>query len=395
MTDKAFYTFYKWLFFTSSLPFIAYALPFMPGTILGFNITGWAWIIMLGIGLLYMPKVKSFHFPLQFWMPWAFYISAYLAVQFSFPGLQLILQYLLPLLVGAVASGFTYDDHKYRWLFRMLCRLCGFVVLLFAAGYLFRGGYTPAAAATPMLLSILAALLIGLFYLTGKQKYALVFGILFLVPFIDMTRMGVAVFIVILLVHFANRNVASKIVMAGVGLLLVTLVLNSDKFREKTLRDSGGTVTLSDISGNLNYYENENIRNSGRTAFYAMLKPGIDLNPVFGNGPRADGQVLSSVYYGEKQGEAHNDYLSVTYNYGYTGLALLLFGFGSTFLALLSTMRKTECLYRRLIVTSTMTLMVGFLMFMYSDNILKYTIFFPNLFFALAGIVFAPYRSKS
>jgi O-antigen ligase len=268
-------------------------------------------------------------------------------------------------------------------------------VLLFAAGYLFRGGYTPTAAATPMLLSILAALLIGMFYLTGKLKYATLFGILFLVPFIDMTRMGVAVFIVILLVHFANRNMVSKAVMAGIGLLLVTVVLNSDKFREKTVNDSGGTVSLSDISGNLNYYENKNIRNTGRDTWYKLLEPGIEARPVFGNGPRADGLVLSSVYYGEKQGESHNDYLSVTYNYGYTGLALLLFGFGSTFFALFSALRKTECLYRRLIVTSTMTLMVGFLMFMYSDNTLKYTIFFPNLFFALAGIVFAPYRSKS
>jgi len=39
-----------------------------------------------------------------------------------------------------------------------------------------------------------------------------------------------------------------------------------------------------------------------------------------------------------------------------------------------------------------MTLFIGFLLFMYSDNILKYTIWFPNYFFGLMGICFSIYK---
>jgi hypothetical protein len=42
-----------------------------------------------------------------------------------------------------------------------------------------------------------------------------------------------------------------------------------------------------------------------------------------------------------------------------------------------------------LISTSTLSLFICFSMFMYTDNILKYTIFFPNYFFALIGITYS------
>jgi hypothetical protein len=40
------------------------------------------------------------------------------------------------------------------------------------------------------------------------------------------------------------------------------------------------------------------------------------------------------------------------------------------------------------VTTATLSLFFSFLLFMYSDNILKYTIYFPNYFFALIGIIY-------
>jgi len=394
MNDRQFYTFYKWLFATSALPFVGYLLPFIPGSIFGFNLTGWAWFIMLGVGLFHALRLKHIRFPVLFWLPWSIYLAGYIAVQYSFYGLQLTLQYLLPVLLGVVASGFTYNDLKYRWLFRMLVRLSGFAVLLFAFGYLFRGGYTPVSASMPMLLSIVATLFLGVFFISGRLQFAVLFGALFLVPFIDMTRMGIAVFIAILVLHFANRNVFIKVIIAGIGIFLITIVLNSEKFKDKTLIDSSESIELADIAENLNYYENEKILSSGRNTWYTLLEPGLREKPVFGNGPRADGIALSQFFYGQRLGEAHNDYISVLYNYGYVGLSLLLFGFIATFLSMGSALRRAENSYRRLLISSTMTLMIGFLMFMYSDNIMKYTIYFPNMFFCMVGMVFAPYIRK-
>ncbi|TLU83407.1 MAG: hypothetical protein FDX30_10270 [Chlorobium sp.] len=395
MNDRHFYTFYQWLFFTTAVPFLGYALSFIPPSIFGFNLTGWAWITMLLVGLYYAVHQRNIRFPVIFWLPWAIYLLGYITVQYSFFGMQLTLQYLLPILIGVVVSGFTYDKEKYLWLFKMLAKLSLFVVVLFAIGYLFRGGYTPEAAATPMLLCIMAALCLGIFFISGQLPFLLLFGALFLVPVIDMTRMGIAVFIMVLVMHFANKHIVSKVIIGVIGFVLLTGVVNSERFREKTLHTKNETLELNDLVKNPNYYQNKKIRTSGRIVWYELLKPGLAEKPVFGNGPRADGIVLSRFFQGERLGEAHNDYLSVLYNYGYIGLALLLFGFGATFLSMFRAFQQTNNSYRFLLISSTMTLMIGFLMFMYSDNILKYTVLFPNIFFAMTGMVFAKYESES
>lgn len=394
MKDNNFYTFYKWLFFTSSLPFIAYIFPFMSGTIFGFNITGWAWFIMLIVGVYYSLQQKNNHFPLHLWIPWVIYITAHLLLRYTNAGLQLSLQYLLPILLGIVASGFKYDDSKYRWLFKTLAKLSGFVVTLFIFGRLFRGGYTPQSAATPMLISIIASLFIGMFYITNYTRYAIIFSTLMLVPVIDMTRMGIVVFLTILILHLANKNIVSKIIMGVIGLLLATLIMNMDTFKKKTLVDSDDTVEFSDIKENIDYYQSDKIQSSGRKTWYKMLEPGLEKNPYFGHGPRADGEILSTFFKGEHMGEAHNDYLSVRYNYGYIGLSLLLFGIVATYLSMYKIWFVTKNQYQKLLVSSTMTLTFGYLLFMYTDNILKYTIFFPNIYYAMIGIIYAQHSKK-
>ena len=91
---------------------------------------------------------------------------------------------------------------------------------------------------------------------------------------------------------------------------------------------------------------------------------------------------------GYRTGEAHNDYMSVRYNYGYVGLSLLLAGFVFTFIFLLKIFRYAgDQNYLWLMTASVLPLFFGFLMFMYTDNILKYTIYFPNYFFTLIGII--------
>ena len=75
------------------------------------------------------------------------------------------------------------------------------------------------------------------------------------------------------------------------------------------------------------------IRSSGRSSWKKALEPGLKAAPVWGNGPRADNAYLTKITK-TRGGEAHNDYLSVRFNYGYVGLALLLFGFASSFISL-------------------------------------------------------------
>lgn len=386
MPDTRFSQFYSSLLFTALLPYLPYILPFLPNQIFGFNYTGWAWMLMLMVTVVQLPNTRRVTFPGWAWLPWMVYMIVYIVVDFSFLGLQLTLQYLLPLLIGIMASGFTYSEEKLRWLFDWFIRLCVAVMIMFAIGRLFKG-YTPAAASTPMLLSVAASLLIGIYYMTKENKYLVYFGLLFLVPFIDLTRMGIAAFLAIFILHFANRKITGKIFYGLLGLGLVIIVFNTKDFQEKTFY--GGQGRMSDLK--LNYYENENINTSGRSSWKNALEPGLKAAPIWGNGPRSDIKSLITVT-GLKTGEAHNDYMSVRYNYGYVGLGLLLFGFGASFLALLGLLRQLTDTWSYLLATSTLTLFISFLMFMYSDNILKYTIYFPDFFFAMIGIVFSIHK---
>lgn len=70
--------------------------------------TGWAWMIMLVVTIVNLYRTRSIAFPWQLWLLWMLYICGYLVIDFSFLGLQLTLQYMLPLLIGIVASGFIY-----------------------------------------------------------------------------------------------------------------------------------------------------------------------------------------------------------------------------------------------------------------------------------------------
>jgi O-antigen ligase len=370
------------------MPYLPYVFPSMPHEILGFNLTGWAWSLMLICTLFQFQAIGTLRFPWKFWMPWAVYMAGYLIYDYSFLGLQLTCQYLLPVMIGLVASSFTYDQNSFQWIFRRFFWLCLVIFVLFVLWQLFRG-FTPAAAATPMLLSVMVSIVTALYYIYRKTMFLLAYGILLLVPLISLTRMGIAVFIAVFALHVANRRIKTKILGGLISSVLVILVFNSSAFQEKTFYSGSGK--LSDIE--LNYYESQELDTSGRSFYYKVLKSGLEKFPVFGNGPRADNEVLTIIT-GMRAGEAHNDYLSVMYNYGFVGLALLLGGFGMTFLRLRSLLKKETQYLRYVLITSTMTLFGAFAMFMYTDNILKYTIYFPNWFFAMAGMAFAEYRNK-
>jgi hypothetical protein len=394
MENKKFRNFYRWLFFTAFLPYLAYIFPEALGAIAGFNITGWAWLLMLFVASYYMVTLRvKRSFPLFFWLPWVAYLLFSLAVDFSFYGLQLTLQYMLPVIVGFVASGFSYDKEMLHWLYTNMLLLCGVIAILFIVGFVFSNGYTPFAAFTPMMMAVMAAISIGAFYITKQIRFLIVYALLFLIPFFDVTRMAMLVFMFILIMHFANRNIIYKTLFGTVGVLLALFVFNSKGFQEKTF--FSGVGQLSDLESNINYYDENSIFNSsGRARFFKYYENGLKAEPIFGNGPRADLRVLESIV-DTGFSEAHNDYISVRYNYGYVGLGFLLFGFLATFISLYSKFMNEKNMYKMLLQSSALTLTLGLLMAMYSENMLKSTVFFTDFYFALLGMVFGSFDNKT
>ncbi|HBE41188.1 MAG TPA: hypothetical protein DDW27_08295 [Bacteroidales bacterium] len=347
-------------------------------------------MIMLLITVINLFRTKTVEFPIVFWLPWILYMAVYLVVDFSFLGLQLTFQYTLPILIGVVASGLVLTEEDIKWLFKWFGRLCITIYAMFVYGYFLKGGYGPSAASTTMLFTVPVSIFSAFWFMTRGKIYLLLIGIIFLASVLQMTRMGIAATSAVFILHFANNSLKGKILFGVIGILAFLAVFNSKPFQEKTFY--GGKGTLEDLT--LNYYDNPDIRSSGRISWKKALEPGLRARPVWGNGPRADNAFLSKITR-MRGGEAHNDYLSVRFNYGYVGLSLLLFGFAGTFISLYKVSRRnSESYYIRLLSTSTLTLYISFLMFMYTDNILKYTIYFPNYFFALIGIVYNLKRNE-
>jgi len=391
MKERQFYNFYRWVIVLALLPYMSYAFPFFPQSIGPFNLSGYAWLLMLLVVMYYLPNMKKSAFPYAFWIPFYAYIVLYLLVDFSFPGLQLTLQYAIPCLVGAQASSFTYTRDKLNWMYGQMLFLTGIIVLLFVYGQLFRHGWVPMAAQTPMLLSVTGALTIGVFYQTRKILFLLIFICLFLVPFIEVTRMGILVFLIIFIFHFANKSVVGKVIAIVFGFAAILFVFNSKGFQEKTFYSGSGEI--SDLS--INYYESgDQMNTSGRSSFMKYYEDGIKKSPVFGNGPRADIYVLKEVWGGTGVSEAHNDYLAVKYNYGNVGLGLLILGLVATYFDVYRMFRREKNSYKQLLQSTVMILTLTFMVYMYSDNILKSTVLFTDLYFALIGMVYAKYESS-
>jgi O-antigen ligase len=124
-----------------------------------------------------------------------------------------------------------------------------------------------------------------------------------------------------------------------------------------------------------------------------MLDEGISQNPYWGLGPRSDLTALRDA--GLDITEVHNDYISVRYNYGWVGLALLLFAFIFQIIDLIRLNNKKWSPIVKLFSASALTLFIPFFGFMYTDNILKYTIFFSTIHFIFIGIIHSINHSKS
>ena len=201
-------------------------------------------------------------------------------------------------------------------------------------------------------------------------------------------RMGIAMMFAIAPLHFANRKIQTKVIMGIIVIIMSIAVFFSSGFQKKTFFSGSGEIT--DVIG---YEANDNFDTSGRNTIHSYIINGIKDKPFFGHGPRADLQLL------EKSGflikEVHNDYLSVQYNYGKVGLGILLFCFMLQFLHLFRRRNLNKTIIFRIAIFSSLTLFIPMLGFMYSDNVMKYAIYFGNYHFALMGISYALLQRKN
>ena len=373
--------FYRLLFIGSLIPYFG-LLVFMPGQLMGFNWTGWAWLFMFFVSAGFIATKFKSTFPVIFWLPWAAYLLIYAFVDPSFYGFQLTAQYLVPVMVGYAAGSLLYTPFIikkiFRWFIYYFLFLVGSVTIFPLLPFLFKG--SGHFAALVMTGAVVGSILLSVFFIRGRIDALAGYGIMLFIPIMLLTRMGIAVMMAIFALHPANKRVWQKVVVGAATLVLGVMIFTTDSMQSKMFHSGYGEIY--DIS-----WENPNFNVSGRKTLSSIMYPGLEKNPVWGNGPRADLELFRSQ--GLRLAEAHNDYLAVRYNYGWVGLILLLGAFGMQVLSLYRIRNEHRDTIFKIMIYSALTIFIGWFGFMYTDNILKYGPFFGNFHFALMGMVYA------
>jgi len=381
--EKLFRFFFFALLVTGLIPYIPIVFPFMPIQIFGFNYTGWAWISMLFSSILIIFNIrKKSKFPIIFWLPWTVYISFYAILLYSFKGLQVTLQYILPILIGYIASTFIYTEKNEKFIKKIVSIFSVFIIVIIYFR-IFRGG--TGGPVTAILFTFLSVVFSVLYFQTHKLKYLILFSIAFLVPIFGVNRMPTLTIAFILPFTFYPIRLKYRLLFIIVAFILGIAVFYSEPFQKKMFHTGSGSFYDLD-------FENPAFNTSGRDNLFKYMDAQMDENPYFGNGPRADYILFLNVLGWDQ--EPHNDYKVVRFNYGWIGLILLLFALTVTFLKLYLLKKKIVNKYQLLLWSISLTLFIPFMLLMYTDNILKYTIFFPNLFFAVMGMTFSNISSS-
>jgi hypothetical protein len=373
--------FYRFLFFAVLIPYLG-ILPFVPESILGFRWSGWAWLFMLLVCIIFLFSKRKNTLPTLIWIPYIGYTFIWMIIDQSFTGIKFFVQPIVPILVGIIASMLSYNDQTLIKLFRYLIIFL-FILILIIPLFLFIGiGHLEfaSAAAIVMTLIVFDIIFLSIYFTTNRYRYLFLYSILLFIPIYLLTRTAIFLTILILPLHFLNNNSFKKLTSILVGIILGLVIFYSRPVQEKMF--ISGTGTLRDLS-----WDNPNFNTNARLNHRLIIEQGLVKSPVFGNGPRADLEVYE--YNNIDPTILHDDYLLLRYCYGWVGLVIYLIPFAILFIHLYRKKKNVNSLFYRIIWGTSLTLFIPYFGFMETDNIFLYGPWYGYFFFAFIGIVYS------
>jgi hypothetical protein len=376
--------FYRFLLFSSFIPYFG-IIPFAPTNILGFNWSGWAWVYMLLICIIYIFKIKHNKFPLFIWIPFVGYTLIWAVIARNVVSFQFFFQPIIPLFVGIIASGLYYNKVTLKILTKYVTLLLLFLIFIVFIYTPIKNGYidafkVPSSAALVMSIVMFSAFYLSIYFVFKKNWILLLYLFLIFIPFYLVTRMAIFLSIVVFPFHFLNNNFAKKIFSGAIGILAGVFIFYSKPVQEKMFYQGEGTV--QEVS-----WDNPDFNTSGRNTYKLLVEDGLKKNQIIGNGPRADLELYT--YFGLNESILHDDYLLIRYSYGWLGIILYFTPLLLIFINLLRKMKKNESSREYKVIWGTaLTLFIPYLGFMYTDNIFLYGPWYGYFFFALIGISF-------
>ncbi|MBF0380048.1 MAG: O-antigen ligase family protein [Magnetococcales bacterium] len=353
--------------------------------ILGFNISGIAWVLPLFFSAIVLLANfgKQTYFPVYIWLPWVGYVLLSLLLSQEPNALQRSFMMLTPLVVGfAVSILLINKDHlvKFEEQYTFMGVAFLFVVFLKTGVLLTLQLPVYGTLAAEVMTGTLLCCLFAASYALGNVKAIFNWAMLAIIPVIALTRTGMVVTSLSLVLTFAPlkrwQRIGAFLIIIAFGLA----VFNSDRMQKKMFFSGSGTIT--DMS-----FSNPDFTTSGRSYIWSLFEEGMAKRPWFGFGANAS-EMLVATY--TKLRHPHNDWLRFLYDYGRVGTIIFA-------ITILLQMRHALNLAKQSYGRTRLLFYAGassfplFMLFMFTDNIVLYASFFGNLQFTILGVAYASY----
>lgn len=360
-------------------------------SLLGFNISGLAWVVPFAVSLLVLiQKFDKVSFPFGIWLPWVVLLLFYLllvdpsVLDPRVSPLQRTLQLLCPLAVGMAVSTSRLSCSSLRALIptmrRVACLL--FLIILMKTGVILTGQLPDVTGLAPEAISgtLLCTFFVNAYLLKHRKEDLLIWIMLVTLPFIAVTRMAIAVCLLSFPLAFAPMRLRKRLFALGLIVVVALMVFYSPRIQKKMFYSGKGS--LSDITA-----ANNNFATSGRTYILARLSAEARERLWTGRGTGCTETVVYRIT--KTVAYPHNDWLLTLYDYGILGVTILIFCMLLTVVNALRQRRKTREPDCQILLLTGAAGFFPFCLMMLTDNVMVYASFYGNLHFALLGLGYA------
>ena len=351
--------------------------------ILGFNVTGWTWVIPLVLSfLICLGNIGRINFPFLVWLPWVGLLSLYwLLGRYNPNATQSLFQTLSPVVVGCAASVFRSDQVQLEAVVKWITRLGRIVwILLIIRVPIILIGALPGHGV--MTAEMIGVLLVGAcyaaFYACGSLRHIYYYLAMLTMMLVSLTRGPIIAMLSCLPLTPAPMKMRKRVVLCLCLAVFAIVLFNTDRIQQRMFVSGSGE--LSDL-----YWGNPNIKTSGRSFMWDLLWEGVEASPWFGNGWNSHRVLLLSANLPTYA--PHNDWLKITYDMGFAGSGLYLFIMFWQMAGLVKVANRVNGDHRMLAYGAA-TAFVPYILIMLTDNVVLYVQFFGNLHFALIGVVY-------
>lgn len=371
-----------------STTMVAYFLSnFLPGQILGLNVSGWLWVgILIVAVILLMNKLPRVSFPFILWLPWAAYLVSRIQ-EFSLLGVQSTVQILLPVLAAASASTTAFSTEVFatfnKW---MKYSFIGFATLFFTTAL-------PWALSDVRNSGWITGGIMALFFqsyflcsylLRGYRKFDLICVLIAVsIPVILTLRGPILGTLALCICVIAPIPLFKRGIMATLIIVLGLATFYSPRVQSKMFYTGQGD--LLDLRK-----DNQNLNTSGRIAMAALVEEGLNDSVWIGHGVNSAGQALLAA--GGPTYAIHNDWLRIRYDSGRLGVSIFVVTmFAQAALLLLA--GRGSSVEARVLLCSGASCFIPFVIVMFTDNLLVYCQYFTVPHFLLIGYGYAAARA--